>query len=164
MDHEGDGILPTGDPGIDCGPDPCCETLPVADDGAFCFEQPLNERIRTFLRLEHLLARLRYHEADESVWGRRAAMGALLDILNVMSRHDIRTEVSKELGQRYAGLERLAERDDVDDPQENRIGPRRRVVVSGGIRHGMKCRPCARHRASLECPPLWRGGQVRLSS
>ena len=115
MDHEGDGILPTGDPGIDCGPDPCCETLPVADDGAFCFEQPLNERIRTFLRLEHLLARLRYHEADESVWGRRAAMGALLDILNVMSRHDIRTEVSKELGQRYAGLERLAERDDVDE-------------------------------------------------
>lgn len=87
----------------------------MADDGAFCFEQPLNERIRTFLRLEHLLARLRYHEADESVWGRRAAMGALLDILNVMSRHDIRTEVSKELGQRYAGLERLAERDDVDD-------------------------------------------------
>lgn len=86
----------------------------MADNGAFCFEQPLNERIRTFLRLEHLIARLRYHEADDSVWGRRATLDALLDILNVMSRYDTRAEVSKELGSRYAMLEKLADRDDVD--------------------------------------------------
>lgn len=86
----------------------------MADNGAFCFEQPLNERIRTFLRLEHLIARLRYHQADDSVWGRRATLDALLDILNVMSRYDTRAEVSKELGSRYATLEKLADRDDVD--------------------------------------------------
>ncbi|MES1926148.1 cell division protein ZapD [Salinisphaera sp. T31B1] len=86
----------------------------MADEGAICFEQPLNERIRTFLRLEHLIARLRYHQADPSHWGRRATMDALLDILNVMSRYDTRGEVSKELGLRYAWLERLADRDDVD--------------------------------------------------
>ena len=86
----------------------------MADNGAFCFEQPLTERIRTFLRLEHLIARLRYHEADDSIWGRRATLSALLDILNVMSRYDTRAEVSKELGSRYATLEKLADRDDVD--------------------------------------------------
>lgn len=86
----------------------------MADKGAFCFEQPLNERIRTFLRLEHLIARLRHHEADDSVWGRRATLDALLDILNVMSRYDTRTEVSKELGTRYAKLEKFADREDVD--------------------------------------------------
>lgn len=80
----------------------------------YCFEQPLNERIRTLLRLEHLIGRLRYHETDTSSWGRRATTTALLDILNVMSRHDIRSEVSKELGQRYAALERLDDREDVD--------------------------------------------------
>ncbi|MES1928281.1 hypothetical protein SADO_03460 [Salinisphaera dokdonensis CL-ES53] len=87
----------------------------MADNGVFCYEQPLNERIRTFLRLEHLIARLRHHETDESVWGRRATLDALLDVLNVMSRYDTRGEVSKELGSRYASLERLADRDDVDD-------------------------------------------------
>jgi len=81
----------------------------------FCYEQPLNERIRTFLRLEHLIARLRHHQADDSVWGRRATLDALLDILNVMSRYDTRAEVSKELGSRYASLEKLADREDVDD-------------------------------------------------
>lgn len=93
----------------------------MADEGAFCFEQPLNERIRTFLRLEHLIARLRYHEADTSVWGRRAAMDALLDVLNVMSRYDTRGEVSKELGLRYAALERFAARDDIDTAALTRI-------------------------------------------
>ena len=87
----------------------------MADNGAFCYEQPLNERIRTFLRLEHLIARLRHHEADESPWGRRATLDALIDILNVMSRYDTRAEVSKELGSRYAAFEKLADRDDVDE-------------------------------------------------
>jgi len=93
----------------------------VADEDVVCFEQPLNERIRTFLRLEHLIARLRHHEADTSIWGRRAAMDALLDILNVMSRYDTRGEVSKELGLRYAALERFADRDDIDTAALTRI-------------------------------------------
>lgn len=86
----------------------------MASDGVPCYEQPLNERIRTFLRVEHLSARLHHHRADPSRWGRRATMDALLDILNVMSRHDIRGQVSKELEQRRASLAQLAERDDID--------------------------------------------------
>lgn len=79
-----------------------------------CYEQPLNERIRTFLRVEHLTARLHHHRADASLWGRRATMDALLDILNVMSRHDIRGQVSKELEQRRTSLDPLRQRDDID--------------------------------------------------
>ncbi|MFC3102459.1 cell division protein ZapD [Salinisphaera aquimarina] len=73
------------------------------------------------MRLEHLIGRLRYHEADDSVWGRRAAMDALLDVLNVMSRYDTRGEVSKELGLRYGNLERLADRDDIDSTALTRV-------------------------------------------
>lgn len=93
----------------------------MPDSGARCFEQPLNERTRTLLRLEHLLACLRYHEQDESIWGRRATMSALLDILATMSRHDLRTEVSKVLGNYYARLSRLASRDDIDTEQLDEI-------------------------------------------
>lgn len=93
----------------------------MADDGLFCYEQPLNERIRTFLRIEHLMSRLHHHRGDTSVWGRRATLDALLDILNVMSRHDIRGQVSKELAQRREGLEKLLDRDDIDRPALHRI-------------------------------------------
>lgn len=86
----------------------------VADSAAQCFEQPLNERIRTFLRLEHLLSQLRYHESDESGWGRRAAMSTLLDILTILSRHDLRNEVNKALGSYRTQLKRLSSRDDID--------------------------------------------------
>lgn len=93
----------------------------MADSGIQCFEQPLNERIRTFLRLEHLLARLRYHQRDESVWDRRATMTALLDILTIMARHDLRTEVSKALGAYYAQLKRLSRHEGVDAAQLNEL-------------------------------------------
>lgn len=86
----------------------------MPEDGLFCYEQPLNERIRTFLRVEHLTSQLHHHRADPSVWGRRATMTLLLDILNVMSRHDIRGQVHKELNQRHENLSTLAERDDVN--------------------------------------------------
>jgi len=81
----------------------------VPERGAYCFEQPLSERIRTLLRLEHLLTRLRYHERDDSLWGRRATMTALIDILTIMARHDLRTEISKALGSSYARLNRQAQ-------------------------------------------------------
>ncbi|WP_158583527.1 cell division protein ZapD [Salinisphaera sp. Q1T1-3] len=86
----------------------------MGDDGLLCYEQPLNERVRTFLRLEHLTARFHYHAADHSFWGRRATVDAVLDLLNIMSRHDIRGEVSRALVHRRGTLAQLADRDDVD--------------------------------------------------
>lgn len=79
-----------------------------------CFEQPLNERTRTFLRLEHLFTQLRHHERDGSHWGRRAALAALLEILTILSRHDLRNEVGKELAGQHATLNRLKNRSDID--------------------------------------------------
>jgi cell division protein ZapD len=86
----------------------------VTESAYTCFEQPLNERTRTFLRLEHLFTQLQHHERDDSNWGRRAALTALLDILTVLSRHDLRNEVGKELAEQHATLSRLKNRPDVD--------------------------------------------------
>ncbi|HLA71559.1 MAG TPA: hypothetical protein VK624_08630, partial [Steroidobacteraceae bacterium] len=47
------------------------------------FEQPLNERMRTFLRLDFLYSQALYHNEMQSQWGSRAAMGSLLDILAI---------------------------------------------------------------------------------
>jgi cell division protein ZapD len=66
-------------------------------EGALVFEQPLNERMRTFLRLDFLYSQALYHNEMGSQWGSRAAMGSLIDILAISTRGDVRSDVLKEL-------------------------------------------------------------------
>jgi cell division protein ZapD len=61
------------------------------------YEQPLNERLRTFLRLDFLYSQALYHNDKASSWGSRAAMASLLDMLAIATRGDVRTDVLKEL-------------------------------------------------------------------
>ena len=72
------------------------------------FEQPLIERVRTFLRLEFLFGQHRHHEADHSMFGSRARLQSLLDILIVLSRSDLKNEILKELSDRHVALTKLA--------------------------------------------------------
>jgi len=61
------------------------------------YEHPLNERYRFFLRLEHLFTQLDHHLGWESPENSHTAVRALLDIINVVGRTDIKTESVKEL-------------------------------------------------------------------
>ena len=67
------------------------------------FEQPLNERMRTFLRLDYLYNQALYHNEKASQWGSRAAVASLIDILAISTRGDVRSDVLKEL-ERHLGL------------------------------------------------------------
>lgn len=78
------------------------------------FEQPLNERVRTLLRLEFLFAQHRHHRNDRSPWGVRSTLHALLDILTLVSRSDIKSDIIKELNDQHAALLRLKARPGVD--------------------------------------------------
>jgi cell division protein ZapD len=78
------------------------------------FEQPLNERMRTFLRLDFLYAQALYHNEMGSQWGSRAAMSSLIDILAVIARGDVRSEVLKELEGQLAALNEFESRPGVD--------------------------------------------------
>ncbi len=71
------------------------ETAPP--EGTLVFEQPLNERMRTFLRLDFLYNQALHHNEMGSQWGSRAAMGSLIDILAISTRGDVRSDVLKEL-------------------------------------------------------------------
>jgi cell division protein ZapD len=78
------------------------------------YEQPLNERVRTFLRLEFLFAQHHHHRADHTHWGVRATLRSLLDIYTVVSRSDLKTEILKELSEQHGTLARLQQRPGVD--------------------------------------------------
>ncbi len=78
------------------------------------YEQPLNERMRTFLRLDFLYQQAMYHEERADVWSTRAAMGSLLEILAITARGDIRSEVLKELERQMAVMHEYQARPGVD--------------------------------------------------
>ena len=69
----------------------------AAEIATTIYEQPLNERMRTFLRLEFLYTQAGYHAESDSSWSTRAAVSSLLEILAITARSDARNEVLKEL-------------------------------------------------------------------
>ena len=87
------------------------------------YEQPLNERMRTFLRLDFLYQQTLYHEEREDAWSTRAAVNSLLEILAITARGDIRSEVLKELERQMAVMHDYQARPGVD-------GSRLRAVLS----------------------------------
>ena len=78
------------------------------------YEQPLNERVRTFLRLECLFTGAYAHVDGPSPWESRMVLGHLLDILAICGRTDLKTEVMKELERQTALLEALRHNPEVD--------------------------------------------------
>jgi cell division protein ZapD len=76
----------------------------AAEAEPIVFEQPLNERLRTFLRLDFLYSQALYHNDKATSWGSRAAMTSLLDMLAIATRGDVRSDVLKELERQLAKL------------------------------------------------------------
>ncbi len=73
------------------------------------FEQPLNEHIRTFLRLEHLFGQFHQHLNHSSAWDTHSAVKALLDIMSMLGRGDIKRETIKELERQNTNLQSFIE-------------------------------------------------------
>jgi cell division protein ZapD len=71
------------------------ESAPAAE--SIVYEQPLTERVRTFLRLKFLLSQTEQYAHPESTWDSRMAVSGLLDIADILARGYARAEALKEL-------------------------------------------------------------------
>jgi cell division protein ZapD len=61
------------------------------------YEHPLNERIRTLMRLEDLFVRVRFFAAQEAASEHHAALLALFEITDVAARADLKSDLVQEL-------------------------------------------------------------------
>ena len=61
------------------------------------YEQPLNERMRNFLRLEHLFNLIEFRSQATFEWDYRNILESLLEINDLLNRSDLKTELIKEL-------------------------------------------------------------------
>lgn len=81
------------------------------------YEQPLNERIRTFLRLEHLFCQTDYTLRGFSIWDSRSTLHSLVDTLEILSRSDFKSELLIELERQSSKLIALQNAPGVDAQQ-----------------------------------------------
>lgn len=61
------------------------------------YEYPFNERIRTYLRLEHLFLRLTEFVARESALDHHFALVTIFEVMDVGARADLKSDVLKDL-------------------------------------------------------------------
>ena len=61
------------------------------------YEHPLNERIRTFLRIENLFNRLNHYSGSSDLWDMRLTISLLIDLNDLLKWSDIKPDLAKEL-------------------------------------------------------------------
>lgn len=85
------------------------------------FEQPLNERMRNLLRLEHFFNLIEYRSNNDTVWDCRNILESLLEINDLLNRSDFKTELVKELNRHSSKLTSLENNPAVDQQQLKNI-------------------------------------------
>lgn len=83
------------------------------------YEQPLNELVRTCLRLEYLYGLLDYHLKTPKACSSHAALAILLDILQILDRPDIKTKFIAEFRRYVESFQQFKNNPKVDNRSLN---------------------------------------------
>lgn len=78
------------------------------------YEFPLNERIRTWLRLEDLFGKALYFVQGEDARAHHAGLLAVFEIVDVLARSELKNELIQELERQKSSLEALRRNPAVD--------------------------------------------------
>ena len=83
-------------------------------DNIIIYEQPLNELIRVCLRLEQLFHQIDHQITDTSAFGSRNVISAILNVLHLLDRPDLKAKLAKELTHQMSLLARLENTPEID--------------------------------------------------
>jgi cell division protein ZapD len=123
-----------------------------------CFEQPLTERMRTFLRVEFLYEQARFHMDGIADFSARATVDSILEILAILGRGDVRAEVLKDLERHTERLNQFRQTPGVDAQRLNRLltslDQRKSALTAAGTQFLQPFRDCdflsaIKHRSAI---------------
>ena len=83
-------------------------------NSSFIFEQPLNERIRVFLRIEAVIERLEFFKQQDNDHANYLALLTVLELTALVERGDTKQETIKELERQHKVLNALISHQSVD--------------------------------------------------
>jgi cell division protein ZapD len=85
------------------------------------YEYPLNERIRTLLRLEDLYDRVRFFLDKDDAHAHHACLTGMFEILEVASRADLKSDLLQELDRQRTFLEALRSNPAISEDKLNGV-------------------------------------------
>ncbi len=88
--------------------------LPLRMTTFLCYEHPLNEKMRTFLRIEFLFQQVLQAARGRHPWESRFALDGLLDLLDLTQRMELKAELIKDLERHAMALEKFRTTPHVD--------------------------------------------------
>ena len=91
------------------------QTALFPDANNVAYEQPLSERIRSFLRLEYLFELVDSAVNAQSEWSSRNALAAMIDLSDLLTRTDLKAKLLKELARLSTVLTALQRNPSVDE-------------------------------------------------
>lgn len=86
-----------------------------------CYEHPLNERVRTLLRLESLFNKIDHFLSKDTSAEHHVALIALFEVLEITARADIKSDLLQELERQKQILEALRKNPNVDETTLNTV-------------------------------------------
>src|SRR6185436_1037140 len=85
------------------------------------YEYPLNERVRTLLRLEDLYDRVSFFLGEQDPHGHHACLTSMFEILEVASRADLKSDLLQELDRQRTFLEALRSNPAISEEKLNDV-------------------------------------------
>jgi cell division protein ZapD len=108
------------------------------------YEHPLNERIRTLMRLEDLFARVGHFASLDAPLEHHSALLALFEITDVAARADLKTDLLQELERQKQMLGPLRQNPQIEQRTLEELLPRStRSARSCSRRRARSARTCA---------------------
>lgn len=89
----------------------------------------MNERVRQFLRLERLFARLEYHSRINTLWDTQACVQLILELTNFTNRGDLKNDVLKEIEHQHTALKPLCENTDINQEKLSALLNRQKELM-----------------------------------
>ena len=97
----------------------------------YTYEQPTNERIRAFLRLEKLFRQYDFHLRQGNTWNNAIAIDSINELLALTNRSDVKLEALKELERQHTRLQRLSKRSQIDQNQlETLLNKQKKLITA----------------------------------
>ena len=87
----------------------------------YLYELPLNERLRTFMRVEFISKQLKYFLELEDSWAIRSVIDCLLEIYSILSRTDVRREAITDLDRYIYEMEKYQDSPLADENRASEI-------------------------------------------
>lgn len=102
----------------------------LSDSHAAIYEEPIDERIRKFLKLEKLFLKMNHHKDDDSIFDSYVALRYLVSIYEMISRVEVKSELIREIDFHKSRYAEYVKSEDSDKNLLNSIMEKQTVILN----------------------------------